>query len=230
MRRVQSLTFLEDSVMSASTEFERVLNGCYETLDLAPDGNLPFGWRLRIWDALDAEFPRDGRRRYSLLCYRSARMLLSTWDSRKLPPEMSGVPRRLLELFSEVLCERNTIVSEYLSSLWQAAEVADTEWWKLSQNALPCPASTAAWAALSYLVGFPHRESLDNVVTEESLDLGEWDAPAHAAWGVAGPLGDNSLLEVRRSFWRDFLRTAHSAIGEPGSLVETVERWNQELP
>src|SRR5438552_2559059 len=84
---------------------DQVLEAAAEAVRRSESGELARGWRVRIWDVMNREYPHDALYRRAVLAYFVATRTLPMWDriEQQLPPRFRGLPRQVLDTCRDVI-------------------------------------------------------------------------------------------------------------------------------
>lgn len=170
---------------------------------LAHDGNLSFGFRLRLRRLLAKSFIDD---RYAILCFHSASKLVPRWNQLRLEGTYQRLPVQLLAVCREsVLKMRST--TELRRKLFHFRNYLEgVPFDGVESEFPPSYAHFAAYAAAATALNYPVIEVFQEKDTEFDLDPDLLDTHAFVAMDAAGALWDaKSDPHARREYWRCFL-------------------------
>jgi len=188
-------------------ELEPFVEAAQEAIRQAPDGNLPFGFRLTLRKLLEKLFP--GENRYALLCYLSAKELVPGWRALRLERYYDELPDRLLDLCRIAIMQpgdRDARVGR-MHDLGSAVDDAIA----MSGHTLGHWSRArfvpfAAYAAVSAALNSPSIEVFDETDTEWDIEPDLLDTHAYVAMDYAGCLwNSNSNPQARREYWLRWL-------------------------
>ena len=78
-------------------ELNALLKDMEQHLRSSPDAVLNLGWRLRLWDLINQQYPGEAILRRGALAFCVAQETLPAWDALEMPKELHELPRFLLK-------------------------------------------------------------------------------------------------------------------------------------
>jgi Immunity protein Imm5 len=207
-------------------EISAIVAQCEADLDFAvaefepghpPRLEIPLGWRVRLWDAMNNAFPIDARLRRGLLAYSVACQATEEWKNvaLQLPSHTRELPQQLLKVCRRALQGE---ITEQQAQQGYKVDAVEAAMGLEDDIGLPAYAPLAAFAAIKCAVAYEEaiyqelfyaKVADDSFVAtcEESRDWMGWDTHFWASCVAGGFPGSTRYDQQRRTdFWRRWLR------------------------
>ncbi len=207
------------------SNLQRTLQECAHALDESSVGEVPWGWRIRLWQAMSREFPDDSLFRRSVLSYVVAKRTISNWNTiaHEVDNRFRALPGHLMRRCRLLILKDRTAVEESPGyDVFDDIEAAMSLWDNVGNPAwCPLACYAAIQCATSWEEGF-YEEALYPLATtdnfletcvENNEGWESWDTHFWASCVAGGYPGLKGFeINKRRDFWSHWLIDDVSAI------------------
>lgn len=200
--------------MVSPPRFPIVLARCCDAVESAPDGDLPWFWRIRLWDAFNREYPADSLLRRKILAFIVAGGTLPAFEDvrDRIPKRMQKHPRCFLQdtqrLILGEISEPQTEVSHFVDDIECAMalyELGNGVYSVIATHAaLPTEVERREHIYKEY--EYARAWEPGYRLTEADDEWTCWETHYWAAIVAGGSPGTERLnVEKHRDFWRCWL-------------------------